>query len=98
MSGPSICLFPIWRFGPVERYVRAMHREPELPGANLCGLRQQKATDSIGALLSMQHLSQEHIRDQMLLTTFDPDKRLVAAELEARWNEALQKIQDLENK
>jgi DNA invertase Pin-like site-specific DNA recombinase len=28
----------------------------------------------------------------------DPDKRLVAAELEARWNEALQKIQDLENK
>jgi excisionase family DNA binding protein len=26
----------------------------------------------------------------------DPDKRLVAAELEARWNEALQKIQDLE--
>ena len=28
----------------------------------------------------------------------DPDKRLVAAELEARWNEALQKIQDLANK
>jgi DNA invertase Pin-like site-specific DNA recombinase len=28
----------------------------------------------------------------------DPDKRLVARELEARWNEALQKIQDLENK
>jgi DNA invertase Pin-like site-specific DNA recombinase len=28
----------------------------------------------------------------------DPDKRLVAAELEARWNEALQKIQDLEVK
>src|SRR5262249_41774203 len=28
----------------------------------------------------------------------DPDKRLVAAELEARWNEALQKIQVLENK
>ena len=26
----------------------------------------------------------------------DPDKRLVTAELEARWNEALQKIQDLE--
>ena len=28
----------------------------------------------------------------------DPDKRLVAAELETRWNEALQKIQDLANK
>lgn len=28
----------------------------------------------------------------------DPDKRLVAAELEARWNFALQKVQDLENK
>lgn len=28
----------------------------------------------------------------------DPDKRLVAAELEARWDLALQKVQDLENK
>jgi excisionase family DNA binding protein len=28
----------------------------------------------------------------------DPDQRLVAAELEARWNAALQKIQDLEDK
>jgi DNA invertase Pin-like site-specific DNA recombinase len=28
----------------------------------------------------------------------DPDQRLVAAELEARWNVALQKVQDLENK
>src|SRR5712692_693110 len=28
----------------------------------------------------------------------DPDQRLVAAELEARWNAALQKAQDLENK
>jgi DNA invertase Pin-like site-specific DNA recombinase len=28
----------------------------------------------------------------------DPDKRLVAAELEARWNEALQKIQNLEDR
>lgn len=28
----------------------------------------------------------------------DPDQRLVAAELEARWNAALQKTQDLENK
>lgn len=28
----------------------------------------------------------------------DPDKRLVAAELEARWNEALQKVQDLEGR
>ena len=28
----------------------------------------------------------------------DPEKRLVAAELEARWNVALQKVQELENK
>lgn len=28
----------------------------------------------------------------------DPDQRLVAAELEARWNTALQKVQELENK
>jgi hypothetical protein len=28
----------------------------------------------------------------------DPDRRLVAAELEARWNAALEKVQELENK
>ncbi len=33
----------------------------------------------------------------MLLTTFDPENRLVAAELERDWNEALSKIFQLEN-
>jgi hypothetical protein len=28
----------------------------------------------------------------------DPEQRLVAAELEVRWNVALQKVQDLENR
>jgi hypothetical protein len=31
------------------------------------------------------HSWQEHIKDQMLSTTFDPDNRLVAASLEAEW-------------
>jgi hypothetical protein len=34
----------------------------------------------------------------MLLITFDPDNRLVASELEARWNASLRRVQDLENK
>jgi hypothetical protein len=37
----------------------------------------------------MQHFSQEHIKGQMLLTTFDPDHRLVADTLEADWNHKL---------
>ena len=34
----------------------------------------------------------------MLLITFDPDNRLVAAELEARWNAELRKVRELEVK
>ena len=34
----------------------------------------------------------------MLRKTFDPDQRLVAAELEARWNVSLLKVKELENK
>ena len=48
----SSAFFPIWRFGPVELYVRATHRELASPSAKLCGLREQKATDSKGVLLS----------------------------------------------
>jgi hypothetical protein len=34
----------------------------------------------------------------MLCVTFEPDNRLVASELERRWNEALEKVQQLETR
>src|SRR5207244_12824732 len=42
------------------------------------------------------HYCGGHITHQMLATTFDPTNRLVAAELERRWNVALRVQTDLE--
>jgi excisionase family DNA binding protein len=44
----------------------------------------------------MPHLFEAPIRDQMLSTTFDPGNRLVAGELERRWNERLAVMARLE--
>jgi len=41
---------------------------------------------------SAPHFSEQHIRGQMWLTTFDPANRLVAGELARRWNEALETV------
>jgi hypothetical protein len=42
----------------------------------------------------MPHNGEEHITDQMLLTTFDPANRLVADALEADWNLKLRALAD----
>ena len=44
------------------------------------------------------HFCERHITDQMLSTTFDPDNRLVAGELEARWNAALSTVGEVEQR
>src|SRR3954451_23144934 len=45
---------------------------------------------------STQHFCEHNITDQMLSTTFDPDHRLVAAELERRREHALRELQQAE--
>src|SRR5207253_3979453 len=42
------------------------------------------------------HYCGGHITHQMLATTFDAENRLVADELERRWNQALERVQELQ--
>jgi hypothetical protein len=54
--------------------------------------------DSIGLRRSTPHFYEGYITDRMLLITFDPDNRLVAGELEARWNAALSTVGEVEQR
>jgi hypothetical protein len=50
----------------------------------------------LGRSAAAPHFFRRHIWGQMFSRTFDPDNRLVAAELERRWNEAIKAHHQLE--
>src|SRR3989454_3071739 len=82
-----------------EQVLRAIEGntiDAALKAATEIGERQQELRKAI-------ELETEQARYQARLSArryeaVDPEQRLVAKELEARWNAALQKVQDLENK